>query len=138
MNSAYPAKIIIAWGEAISGNRDIRAWLMANGYPELGLFVYALHHKEDARRWLIENGHAHLMALINGAEGQQAALHWLNTHGFDVLENMARHRRACRWPHPPGRCPPAAATARPRGAAGGTVLKNRAHPARAAPLARPP
>lgn len=89
MNIEYPAKIILAWAEAIKGNRDIRDWLMTNGYPELGLFVFALHNKEEARQWLIENGHPHLMALINGAEGNKNAILWLRKFNLDVLEKMA-------------------------------------------------
>ncbi len=86
---AYPAKIILAWAEAIGGNQVIRDWLTANGFPELGLFVFALHHKEDARQWLMENGHPELMALINGAEGMPNARLWLRKNGYDVLEKMA-------------------------------------------------
>ena len=90
MKFEYPAKIIIAWGEAISGNAKMRDWLTTNGYPELGLFSFALRNKDDARKWLMENGHPHLMALINGAEGNPNALMWLKKFDFDVLEKMAR------------------------------------------------
>ena len=38
MKIDYPAKVLLAWSEAIKGNADIRDWLMKNGYPELGLF----------------------------------------------------------------------------------------------------
>jgi hypothetical protein len=86
----YNGKILLAWGEAISGNREIRDWLIKNGYPELGLFVFALHNKDNARNWLMENGFAHLFALINGAEGNIEALRWLHLNGFDALEAMAR------------------------------------------------
>ena len=86
----YPAKIILAWAEAINGNRDIRDWLITSGYPELGLFVFALHNKTEARQWLIDNGFPHLMALINGAEGNQNALSWLKKFDYDILEKMAR------------------------------------------------
>lgn len=89
MNFGYPAKIILAWGEAISGNKEIREWLLANGYPELGLFVHALHNQQDARTWLMDNGYPHLMALINGAEGNPNAMLWLRKHNMDVLEKMA-------------------------------------------------
>jgi hypothetical protein len=74
---AYPAKIILAWAEAISGNKDIRDWLMANGYPELSVFVFALHNQPEPRQWLMDNGFPHLMALINGAEGKPNAILWL-------------------------------------------------------------
>lgn len=86
----YPAKIILAWGEAISGNTKIRDWLIQNGYPELGIFVFALHHKDDARQWLIKNGHEALMALINATEGNKSALKWLNSHGLEVMSKMAQ------------------------------------------------
>lgn len=90
MKFEYPSKIMIAWREAIGGNRELRDWLTSNGYPELGIFVFALHNKDDARNWLIANGHPHLMALVNGAEGNPNALLWLKKYGFDVLEKMAR------------------------------------------------
>jgi hypothetical protein len=31
----YPAKILVAWAEAIGGNVAIREWLLRNGYQEL-------------------------------------------------------------------------------------------------------
>ncbi len=31
----YPPKILIAFGETISGNTEIFNWLLKNGYPEL-------------------------------------------------------------------------------------------------------
>lgn len=85
----YPAKVLLAWGEAISGNTDLRDWLMRNGYPELGLFTFALVHDRKARTWLLENGYPHLMALISGVEGDEGALRWLGEHGFGVLKHMA-------------------------------------------------
>lgn len=85
----YPSKILLAWGEAIGGNRKIREWLVKNGYPELGIFVFALRNFDDARQWLMENGFPHLMALINGIEGNKEALIWLDTNGFRKLGLMA-------------------------------------------------
>ena len=87
---SYSAKIILAWAEAISGNRDIRDWLMQNGYPELSVFVFALHNQPEPRQWLMDNGFPHLMALINGAEGKPNAILWLRANGYDILEKMAR------------------------------------------------
>ncbi|MEO0403897.1 MAG: hypothetical protein AAF193_03405 [Bacteroidota bacterium] len=81
----YPVKIILAWGEAISGNEEIRDWLIKNGYPELGLFSYALRNKQDARDWLMENKFPHLMALINATEGLAEARKWLQQHQFQLL-----------------------------------------------------
>lgn len=89
MRTSYPAKVVVAWGEAISGNVKIKDWLMANGYPELGLFVHALNNQEEARKWLLDNDHPHLMALINGCEGNINAVNWLKKFEFDVLAQMA-------------------------------------------------
>lgn len=89
MRFEYPAKILLAWGEAISGNTKIRDWLIQNGYRELGLFVFALHNKQDARDWLMENGYPHLMAVINGAEGKKEAVDWLMKYQLDVLAHVA-------------------------------------------------
>jgi hypothetical protein len=89
MTTTYPAKILLAWGEAISGNAQIREWLIKNGYPELGIFVFALHLKADARKWLMENGHPHLMAIIRGIEEDEKALDWLDKHDMHVLRKVA-------------------------------------------------
>lgn len=85
----YPVKILVAWGEAISGNASIRDWLMKNGYPELGLFTFALRNKDEAKIWLMENNFPHLLALINGIEGNPQALKWMELNGFKKLRLMA-------------------------------------------------
>ena len=85
----YPVKVLVAWGEAISGDRKMRDWLMKNGYPELGICIFALHLKPDARKWLMENGHPHLMAVIRGIEGDEKAFEWLDAHDMPVLRQMA-------------------------------------------------
>ena len=85
----YPPKILLAWAEAIKGNKEIRDWLTKNGYPELGMFTFALRNKREARDWLVENKYLHLMALINGAEGDEDAVKWLAKHGFVMLAKVA-------------------------------------------------
>lgn len=85
----YSPKVLIAWGEAIAGNGEIRNWLIQNGYQELGLFCYALRNKDDAREWLMDNGYAHLAAMINGAEGNPTAVEWLSQNGYSILAHMA-------------------------------------------------
>ncbi len=100
LRTQYPSKILIAWSEAINGNRKIREWLMRNGYKELGVFTYALNNKEDARQWLFKH-EPHLMALINGAEGKDDAIEWLQKYGFTTLAYMARagdgYEEAFQW-----------------------------------------
>lgn len=97
----YPAKIIVAWAEAIGGNKQIRDWLGKNGYPELYTFVFALHLKEDARNWLMKNNYPHLMAFINASEGNTTALNWLAKNNLEVLWYMAQavdgDRPAMNW-----------------------------------------
>ena len=100
MRTDYPAKILLAWGEAISGNVRIRDWLIKNGYPELGIFVFALHLKADARKWLMEHGHPHLMAVIRGIEDDDKALEWLEAHDLLVLRKVAEcggDKEAFQW-----------------------------------------
>jgi hypothetical protein len=85
----YDVKILLAWGESISGNKKIIEWLMKNGYSELGLFHFALRNEDRSRQWLLDNKFPHLMALINGIEGNKKALEWLKVHGFETLFKMA-------------------------------------------------
>ncbi|HRH71279.1 MAG TPA: hypothetical protein PLB89_17380 [Flavobacteriales bacterium] len=89
MRTEYPAKVLLAWGEAITGNTALRDWLIKHGYPELGIFTFALRNKQDARKWLMENGHPHLMAIITGIEGDKVALDWLDHNGMTVLKQVA-------------------------------------------------
>lgn len=90
MERQYPIKVLVAWGEAISGNRELRDWLLGNGFPELGLFVHAMHNQQSAREWLQQEGFPELMALCCGTEGDARAVQWLLNHGHITLANMAR------------------------------------------------
>jgi hypothetical protein len=89
MRTDYPAKVLMAWAEAIGGHTELRDWLIKNGYPELGIFTYALHLKTDAREWLMKNGHPHLLAVITGVEGSKQALDWLEHNHFTILKRVA-------------------------------------------------
>ena len=90
MERQYPVKVLVAWGEAISGNRELRDWLLGNGFPELGLFVHAMHNQQSAREWLQQEGFPELMALCCGTEVDARAVQWLLNHGHITLANMAR------------------------------------------------
>ncbi len=85
----YPAKVLLAWSEAIGGNKELRNWLAQNGYQELSMFVFALNLKEDAMSWLLEKGYPHLAATVAGAEGKKDAIEWLNKYKWDVLAKVA-------------------------------------------------
>ena len=85
----YSPKIIVAWAEAISGNKKLRDWLASNGFAELSAFTYALNLHDDARSWLMTEGHPELMALIRGAEGEEKACIWLRENNFSKLALIA-------------------------------------------------
>lgn len=85
----YPIKILVAWGEAIDGKRNIRDWLAKNGYPELAVFCFALRNETSAQDWLVKNGYPHLVALIKAIEGQKKAQDWLIKYKFEVLFHIA-------------------------------------------------
>ena len=85
----YSEKIVVAWGEAISGNTEIRDWLMKNNYPELGLFCHALYFDKSATDWLMKNA-PHLLAAIKGVEGKKDPIHWLEMNGFKLLAKVAK------------------------------------------------
>ena len=86
----YPNKILIAWKEAMSGNEEIRNWLMKSKYKELGIFCFALNNDKSSRKWLFNNGYAHLLATIEGAEGKEGALVWLQKNNYMLLFHVAR------------------------------------------------
>lgn len=85
----YPPKVLIAWGEAISGKKEFVDILFDLNYPELGHFCYALRNNMEARKWLIQKGYAHLAALIEAAEGKKTAISWLEKNDFILLKHMA-------------------------------------------------
>jgi hypothetical protein len=89
----YPVKILVAWGEAISGNNEIRDWLVKNGFAELGMFCFALRNEVSAQQWLIKNRCAHLVALIKGIENDKNALDWLLRFDYEILFHMANAAR---------------------------------------------
>ena len=62
MLNRYPAKILVAFGEAIDGNEKIFKWLLENGYQELAALSKAIRGSEEAFEWLMKNKYAHLAA----------------------------------------------------------------------------
>jgi len=97
----YSNKILVAWGEAISGNSEIRTFLIKNGYKELGVFCFALTNDRKSIQWLIQNGYPHLSALIKASEGDNIALKWLHDCKMDLLKFMALaiqgDKKALKW-----------------------------------------
>lgn len=87
--TAYPIKILVAWGEAIDGNQQLRDWLIKNKFEELGMFCFALRNDSKAQSWLMKNGYPHFVALIKGIEGDKAAREWLVKNDFELLYHMS-------------------------------------------------
>jgi hypothetical protein len=85
----YPSKVILVWGEAISGKQKYLDVLLKSEYKELGLFVYAMHNQDEARTWLMKNGFPHLLAMLNAIERKKDAILWLKAHKFTTLYHMA-------------------------------------------------
>jgi hypothetical protein len=85
----YPVKILLAFGEAVSGNRKIFKWLMNNGYPELAALANSLQTNEEAFDWLMKNGYPHFAALSNAIDDDDKAYAWLNKHKFVLLTVLA-------------------------------------------------
>jgi len=85
----YPNKVILVWGEAISGKKEYLDVLLKSDYKELGIFVHAMHNQDDARKWLMENGYPHLLAMLNAIERKKDAQLWLKAHKFTTLFHMA-------------------------------------------------
>lgn len=85
----YPAKVLVAWGEAVAGKKEFVDIMFDLNCPELGHFCYALRNNLKARQWLMKNKFPHLVALIEGAEGKKEAIDWLDQHGYTILKHMA-------------------------------------------------
>ena len=85
----YPTKVLLAWTEAISGNEEVRDWLMGSDYPELGVFCHALHNEPTSRAWMRHAGHHVLIALLEGTEGDEQAGAGVREHGHHVIADMA-------------------------------------------------
>ena len=97
----YPAKIILAFGETISGNKEILNWLLKNGYPELAALSHAIRGSQDAFAWLMNNGYPHLAALDSAIDEDQKAYLWLkhNKYLFEIVFADACHgkKEAMDW-----------------------------------------
>lgn len=111
----YPARIWLAFGEAVTGNTEIVEWLMKNGYPEVAALAHAVRGSEEATAWLFMNKFFHLAALdaaidenvqayrwlqankhpllavfADACRGKQAAISWLNENNLEAFVMIAR------------------------------------------------
>jgi hypothetical protein len=73
----YPAKILVAFGEAIGDNKEIQDWLLKNGYPELAALAFSIRGSNEAFTWLMKNDHLSLAALDSAIDEDPKAYQWL-------------------------------------------------------------
>jgi len=85
----YPVKILIAFGEAISGKAKFLHWLKSNGYPELAATANALHVNDEAFDWLMKHKFPHYGAFVKAVWDDEKALEWLKKHQFEFLALFA-------------------------------------------------
>lgn len=73
----YEPKILVAFGEAVSGNNKIFHWLAENGYIELASLANCINSDNAAFFWLLKNGYPHLAILSNAMDGYEDATNGL-------------------------------------------------------------
>ncbi len=85
----YPIKIIIAFGEAVTGNLKIMNWLLKNGYPELGALANAIQTSFTAYDWLVKNKFPQYAAFCSAIYNDKNAMSWLKKYKFNFLVTLA-------------------------------------------------
>lgn len=85
----YPIKILIAFGEAVSGNEKFIKWLMENKYPELGALAISIRGGEKSVQWLIKNGFPQFAAFDSAVHNDKKAILWLKMYKFTFLIRLA-------------------------------------------------
>ena len=99
----YPAKIWLAFGEAVTGNEAISDWLLRNGYPEVAALAHSIQGSEEALAWLLKNKFFHLAALDGAIDEDPKAYKWLkeSNHLFLIVFADACHANpaAIDWFH---------------------------------------
>ncbi|MCQ2264277.1 MAG: hypothetical protein MJZ70_08325 [Bacteroidales bacterium] len=89
----YDPKILLAWGEALKGDRRFTDFLMNNGFPELAALARAILSDTDALQWLMENGYPEFSILSDAIDDEDEAIEWLEKAHCDFLSKFAA---ACR------------------------------------------
>lgn len=99
--SDYDVKILLAFGQALSGERPFSDFLLHNGFAELAALAAAIHSDEDALKWLLKNKHPEFAVLIGAIDGEEKAMAWLKKYNFDFLLRFAlacrKNDEAIKW-----------------------------------------
>ena len=86
--SQYEPKILLAFGEAVTGNYKIHKWLLDNGFAELAALASSLQADIPAFEWLLKSGYPQYAAFSNAIDDDKKALIWLSKHRFFILAAM--------------------------------------------------
>lgn len=86
----YPQKVLLAWLEAIKGNKEITKWLLSSQFKELGIFTFALYNDSSARKWLLEQHFLWVIAFLDAIESDDEAVKWLLKSEYKSLAPIAR------------------------------------------------
>ncbi|HAL64064.1 MAG TPA: hypothetical protein DCX03_02630 [Bacteroidales bacterium] len=96
----YDAKLILAFGETITGNKKILDWLLKNGYPDLAALSYSIRGSEEAFKFLLKY-YPRLAALDAAIDNNEKAYLWLKEHNyhFNIIFADACHGKpeALKW-----------------------------------------
>jgi len=85
----YHSKVILALGEAITGNEKIMQWFLDNQYPELAAYASAVRGSDDAVQWLIKNKFPELAALDAALSKNHKAYEWLHKYNYSFYILLA-------------------------------------------------
>jgi hypothetical protein len=90
----YPVEVLLAFGEALKGNKEIYNWLLNNGYKELAALSNSIRGSNTAFDWLMKH-YPQLAAFDQLLDKETAALPWLQKHGFRfyIIFAQACHMR---------------------------------------------
>lgn len=86
----YDVKLLLAFLEALKGDKKFLDFLFNNGYPELAALANAINSDTDALDWLIkQSGYPEFGVLSNAIDGEDNAIEWLRKYKCDFLLRFA-------------------------------------------------
>ncbi len=89
----YDAKILLAFGKAVDGDKDFFEWLLNNGFPELAALANAIRGDEGAVQWLLKSNYPQYGVLSNAMDNETNAVKWLIEYKDDFLLHFAQAAR---------------------------------------------
>ncbi|MDR2868090.1 MAG: hypothetical protein LBV46_00920 [Bacteroidales bacterium] len=88
----YDVKILLAFHEALKGDKKFSGFLFTTGFPELTALAAAINSDTEALDWLLAN-YPEFGVLSNAIDNEEHAIAWLEKYNCDFLSKFAA---ACR------------------------------------------